>query len=196
MVDKEKFVRLTIDKNGKEVIYYCFSKCVKVSKLGKVKLVISYENDFESEPFFICSNNLTWDARKIISVYSLRWAIDTFYRDGKQNLGMEDCEIRNLKGIQKHWYLMFLASSLLQLTSVNTTLNQWLKANILPVSSKRSSLEFEVIRSFISWVLKCIRNGLSSVDILSASFSSAKQLKLISNSKGFDIAEKICYNMT
>ncbi|MFH0822036.1 MAG: hypothetical protein V2B18_04745, partial [Pseudomonadota bacterium] len=41
----------------------------------------------------------------------------------KQNLGLEDYQLRNLWGIKRHWYLIFLAYSLLVSGLVGITQN-------------------------------------------------------------------------
>ncbi len=42
-----------------------------------------------------------------------RSKIETFFRDTKQNLGLEDYQLRDIRGIKRHWYLIFLVHSLL-----------------------------------------------------------------------------------
>ncbi|MEX2684179.1 MAG: transposase [Candidatus Sigynarchaeota archaeon] len=46
---------------------------------------------------FIASN-LTWDAGTILSLYSLRWTIETAFRDLSQNLGLHGCQWQELDG--------------------------------------------------------------------------------------------------
>jgi len=43
------------------------------------------------------------------------YAIETFYQDGKQHLGLDEYRMRDAEGIQKHWCLVFVAYSLLHL---------------------------------------------------------------------------------
>jgi len=45
----------------------------------------------------------------------LRWKIENFHKDAKQHLGLGKVQVRNIEGIKKHWYLVFLAHSLLRL---------------------------------------------------------------------------------
>ena len=47
-------------------------------------------------------------------VYRHRWTgTETFHRDGKQQLGMGDCQLRDVQGQTRHMYLVMLAYSLL-----------------------------------------------------------------------------------
>ena len=102
--------------------YYCFSKNVRIATLGKVRIVISFDNpDLEGTCAVLITNHLTWGAKKIIQTYLLRWPIETFYQDAKQNLGLNDYRMRQSHAIQKHWSLVFLAYSFLHLHTLPTS---------------------------------------------------------------------------
>ncbi|MCP4610929.1 MAG: transposase [Planctomycetes bacterium] len=96
--------------------YYCFSKNVHIPSLGKVRLVISFDNpDLKDTCAVLVTNHLSWNAKKIIETYLLRWPIETFYQDTKQQLGLNQYRMRKAKAIQKHWCLVFVAYSFLHL---------------------------------------------------------------------------------
>ena len=96
--------------------YYCFSKNVHIASLGKVRLVISFDNpDLDGTCAVLVTNHLSWNAKKIIETYLLRWPIETFYQDAKQQLGLNQYRMRKAKAIQKHWCLVFVAYSFLHL---------------------------------------------------------------------------------
>ena len=96
--------------------YYCFSKNVRLSSLGKVRLVISFDNpECQGTCVVLVTNHLSWSAQKIIATYLLRWPIETFYQDIKQHLGLDDYRMRDMNAIQKHWSLVFVAYSFLHL---------------------------------------------------------------------------------
>lgn len=96
--------------------YWTFSLTVRIPSLGKVRLVISYENGKLTETYVVLvTNALDWEAKRIIATYLLRWPIETFYQDGKEQLGLDEYLMRNAKAIGKHWCLVFVAYSLLHL---------------------------------------------------------------------------------
>jgi hypothetical protein len=50
----------------------------------------------------------------IVRVYRHRWTgTETFHRDGKQQLGLGDCQLRDFQGQTRHVHLVMLAYSLL-----------------------------------------------------------------------------------
>jgi len=161
------FEKIEIDKK----FYYCFVKTVKMSKLGKVRLLIVHE-DLSDNPKYLVANNPRWDARRILKVYKSRWQIEIFYRDSKQNLGLQDYEMRDLQGIKRHWYLVFLSYSLLTLSSLDGKLRRWITANVRTIGEKCRMTAVEIIRDFTLWILK--QNDLKrSVDeIITLMFES------------------------
>jgi len=112
LIPSSAFKRVEID----DQTYYCFSKNVHIPSLGKVRLVISFDNpDLEGTCAVLVTNHLSWGAKKIIQTYLLRWPIETFYQDAKQQLGLNQYRMRKAKAIEKHWCLVFVAYSFLHL---------------------------------------------------------------------------------
>ena len=111
----------SVEIDGKT--YYCFSKNVHIPSLGKVRLVISFDNpDLEGTCAVLVTNHLSWSAGKIIETYLLRWPIETFYQDAKQLLGLNQYRMRKANAIQKHWCLVFVAYSFLHLECLPVSL--------------------------------------------------------------------------
>lgn len=174
----QDFEPIEVGAKEKKTTYYVYGKTFSMSKQGRVKVVISYDNpDLKGDPNFFVTNRKEWDAKKILDTYQMRWPIECFYRDCKQNLGYGDCEMREERGIIRHWYLVLLAYSLLQLGAMDTTLCRWLNANVGTVGERCKFACAEVLRSFILWVLKQDKYNFGPDDILKNAFSSSRQLK-------------------
>ena len=102
--------------------YWAFTFTVCIPKLGKVRLVISYENaDLTGTYVVLVTNRVDWTAQRVVATYLLRWPIETFYQDGKENLGLDEYLMRNAEAIGKHWCLVFVAYSLLHLDCLPPT---------------------------------------------------------------------------
>jgi hypothetical protein len=85
---------------------------VWMSKVGSVRLVIAKERD--GFHFYVC-NRVDWSAKQVLESYKVRQSIDVFYRDAKQNLGLEAYQMRRGRGAIIHWHLAFNAYTLLAL---------------------------------------------------------------------------------
>lgn len=175
----EDFKQVTITKtNGNELTVFAFSKTVHMRKVGRVKVVINYlKEPLKDNPFFLVTNRKDWTIETILSGYAQRWPIETFYRDAKQNLGFESCEMRRLKGIRRHWNLVFLAYTLLQFESSSGILNKWIKSNVVTIGGKCRMASSEIVRSFIFWTYQHLNEGLDPDSVFSKTFQNSKQLK-------------------
>jgi len=108
-----------------ERTYWTFTLTVRIPDLGKVRLVISFENaDLTGTYAVLVSNRVDWTAYRILATYLQRWPIETFYQDGKEHLGFDEYRMRDAKAIQKHWCLVFVAYSLLHLDCLPASLRQ------------------------------------------------------------------------
>ena len=83
-----------------------------MSKVGEVRLVVSREEDGFH---FYVTNRLDWTDRRVVEAYRVRQSIEVFYRDVKQNLGLEEYQVRKGRGAIIHWHLVFTAYTLLAL---------------------------------------------------------------------------------
>jgi hypothetical protein len=88
--------------------------------------------------------------KKIIADYMLRWKIENFHKDAKQHLGLGKVRVRNIEGIKKHWYLVFLAHSLLRLGVSESSFGRTLIRNI---GRRAKSVCLELLEDFISWIV-------------------------------------------
>jgi hypothetical protein len=97
--------------------YWCFTLAVRIPSLGKVRIVVSFEQEsLTGRSVVLVTNRVDWSAAKIISLYWQRWPTETFYQDGKGHLGFNEYRMRSAEAIGKHWCLVFVAYSLLHLT--------------------------------------------------------------------------------
>ena len=116
---------------------------------------------------------------EILPTYAQRWPIETFYRDAKQNLGLENCELRILKGIRRHWDLVFLAYTLLQVESLSGPLSKWIKSNVVTIGGKCRIASAEILRSFIFWAYQNFNQENDVDQVFKIAMKGNPQLKLV-----------------
>jgi hypothetical protein len=98
-------------------LYWTFSKAMLMRPLNRrrIRIVATYEDqvNLEKRPNFYATNRLRWEPKRILTTYLDRWPTETFNEDVKGHLGFEDSQLRRIRAIRRHWYLSFVAYSLL-----------------------------------------------------------------------------------
>ena len=175
-VSVEEFVKQIPSNAFKMVVvnektYWTFSLTVRIPSLGKVRLVISYENGKLTDTYVVLvTNALDWEAKRIIATYLLRWPIETFYQDGKEQLGLDEYLMRNAKAIGKHWCLVFVAYSLLHLDCLPSPLAK----EQLPTKSIGETCRQQVralIELLVIHAHKMLQNGESAKSVFDSLFA-------------------------
>jgi len=64
------------------------------------------------------TGNLTWDAVKILSIYAIRWTIETNFRDMSQNLGLHGCQWQTMEGQYCFTALTFMCYAFLMWVAI------------------------------------------------------------------------------
>lgn len=136
--------------------YWVHTCTVKLKSLDrKVKLAVSYDNkELEGDPLFTVSNVTFWDRNRILRAYCLRHLVETFYRDAKQHLGLEGCQLRTLEGVQRHWTLVFTAYSILKQGVVGSSLCKWLKARLQTIGDGCRYVTNQLLESLVTLVYR------------------------------------------
>jgi len=178
-VPRSKFREVKIRTAKGERRFWAYAKNVTMKEGWRVRVVASYENEMEGEPKLIASNRLDWDVKTIIKTYLKRWKVDSSYRDAKQELGLESYELRKLRGIRRHWLMVFLAHDFLQLSSRRGGPIRWMKAGLATVGSRCRYAAMEVLRSFIKLVAELARKARNPDEILKLTMSDLKGLKTL-----------------
>jgi hypothetical protein len=130
-----------------------FSLCsfeVWMSKVGNVKLVIAKEEDGFH---FYVGNRVDWSARQVLLAYKVRQSIDVFYRDAKQNLGLEAYQMRRGRGAIIHWHLAFNAYTLLALLRYSVCLgSRLLKRCLATLGDVCRFVKDQCFRRLVDWI--------------------------------------------
>ena len=100
-----------------------------------------------------------------------------------EDVQLESCELRLLKGIRHHRDLVFLACTLLQIESLSGSLSKWIKSNVVTIGGKCHIASAEIFRSFIFWAYQHF-NQENDVDrVFKIAAKGNPQLKLVFKTK-------------
>ena len=144
----------TVERNIEDENYHIWTKKLPVSQLGDVKLVIAEketDEDEENQVKYLVTNKIDAPTEHIIRSYGMRWRIETFFEDSKQDLGLGDCEMQTDEGASRHWHLLMAAYSLVRLDPDSRALGTVRSK----ASSLRANLEHslkEAVYNLLSWV--------------------------------------------
>ena len=157
-----EFAKTIPPKDRKQVItsdgtkQWYLSVCVEMPNVDhKVRIVIlwKYKNDAEPRKILVTNRNF-WNAERIVETYRGRWTgTETFHRDGKQELGLGDCQLRDDQGQTRHTYMVFLAYSLLMRELDKTSVSEWASVKLTTIGESCRAMFRESIRTMIDWVL-------------------------------------------
>lgn len=167
LIDSESRKPVVIDDKQQ----WYFTKTIHIPGVDHpVRIVILWErkNAIEAKKILV-ANRTNWEVNKILRVYRKRWTgTETFHRDGKQHLGMGDCQLRKGEGQTRHMYLVMLAHNLLMSEMHQSGLSDWAKVTLSTIGEACRSVLRETLGKTISWVIDKATNDLWNLDQIKA----------------------------
>ena len=103
-------------------------------------------------PKYFLTDQLTWEATKIISVYSYRWVIEEFFRNAKQLTNMEGATIRSEQGVTLTLCLVSWIDFLLHLENNKRGTAGELSRESLTIPSIVRQAQYDNLEAFIDRV--------------------------------------------
>lgn len=134
-----------------------FSGTLHIPKVNhKVRIVIIWNHRRDAEPCKVLVTNRTyWEVCRIVSTYRYRWTgTETFHRDGKQHLGMGDCQLRDGQGQTRHMYLVMLAYSVLMQQLQQDRARDWAYCKLKTIGEACRAVTMEALRTTLEWVVE------------------------------------------
>jgi hypothetical protein len=135
---------------------WCFTCTAHIPNVNhKIRLVFIWDKKHDEElRKVLVTNRVAWEVCRILQVYRYRWTgTETFHRDGKQELGMGDCQLRDGQGQTRHMYLVMLAYSLLMSQLRQNRAQEWASAKLTTIGEACRAMLRESLRSTIAWVV-------------------------------------------
>lgn len=137
--------------------YWYFSKQMRIPDLTHpVRIVLFWRerDDLEASKALV-SNRLGWEVIRMVLVYRHRWTgTETFHRDGKQQLGLGDCQVRSGEGQTRHVYLVSAAYSLLMRSLQQSRAQDWARRTLTTIGEACRAVKAETLAQMIDWVVE------------------------------------------
>src|SRR5262249_16460448 len=85
--------------------YWARAEALGVHNLGEVQAVFATTGQPQAGQKvevqkILLTNPLHWDARRVVSAYSVRWQIELFFKEMKSELGLSNYRVRDFKEVQ------------------------------------------------------------------------------------------------
>jgi hypothetical protein len=125
----------------------------------KVRVVILWPSREAASPrIILVTNRVRWEVTRVVRVYRHRWTgTETFHRDGKQQLGMGDCQLRTREGQARHMYLVMLAYSLLMRQLQQGHAYEWAYRKLMTIGEACRAIVQETLRTTLSWAIERVQ---------------------------------------
>lgn len=132
----------------------------------KVRVVIIWpERDATQARIILVTNRTCWEATRIVRAYRDRWTgTETFHRDGKQQLGMGECQLRWGEGQTRHMYLVMLAYTLLMQQLGQGHAYEWAYQKLTTIGEACRAVLRETLRTTVTWAIEHARDKLWTID--------------------------------
>ena len=132
----------------------------------KVRIVIIWQDRGDEQArIILVTNRVQWEVTRIVRVYRHRWTgTETFHRDGKQQLGMGDCQLRDSQGQTKHMYLVMLAYSLLMKQLRQGHAYEWAYQKLTTIGEACRAILRETLRTTLTWAITRVTEQTWGID--------------------------------
>jgi len=143
-------------KRGRKQQWY-FTTSIRIPNVEhKVRIVIIWDKKRDREPRkILITNRVAWEVIRILQVYRYRWTgTETLHRDGKQELGMGDCQLRDGQGQTRHMYLVMLAYTLLMAQLKQARAKEWASCKLTTIGEACRAVLRETLRSTLDWAIE------------------------------------------
>jgi hypothetical protein len=154
-----------IRRGNKRQWYFTFTCRIPQVK-HKVRIVILWDQRRDgAAKKMLVTNRVRWEVVRILKVYRCRWTgTETFHRDGKQELGMGDCQLRSGEGQTRHMYLVMLAYSLLMSQLQQDRAQEWALCKLMTIGESCRAMLRESLRNTIQWAIQQITENSRNYD--------------------------------
>jgi hypothetical protein len=143
-------------KSGQRTQWYFTCPLWLPQVTHKVRVVSLWAYWKSKEPVKILLTNQThWEVTRVLRGYRGRWTgTETLPRDGKQHLGLGDCQLRNGEGQTRHFYLVLLVHSLPVAQLRQGRVHAWAQETLTTIGEACRAVLRETLGKTITWAIE------------------------------------------
>lgn len=138
-----------------------FTKSIRIPDVDHpVRIVIlwAHRNDAKARKILV-TNRTHWEVSRIVRVYRCRWrGTECFHRDGKQHLGMGDCQLRSGRGQTRHLYMVFLAHSVLMRQLQQGRARAWALERLTTIGQACLAVLRQTLSQTLTWAIDRVQS--------------------------------------
>ncbi len=152
---------------GERTQWY-YTTTVRIPKVNHlVRLLVLWSSADAAEPRkVLVTNRVHWEAHHILKVYRRRWTgTEPYHRDGKQHLGMGDCQLRDGLGQTRHMHLVMLVYSALMRQVKHDRALDWAQTRLMTIGESCRAIARETLRKTLAWAVEQAQRGMSLPEI-------------------------------
>jgi hypothetical protein len=151
--------------------YWYFSKRMRIPDIDHpVRIVLFWKERGDTDASkALVSNRLFWEVIRMLLVYRHRWTgTETFHRDGKQQLGLGDCQVRSGEGQTRHVYLVSAAYSLLMHSLQQSRARDWARQTLKTIGEACRAVKSELLEQLVDWIVDKLSDDQWSIPQIKA----------------------------
>jgi uncharacterized protein YndB with AHSA1/START domain len=136
--------------------YWYFSKQMRIPHVAPPGRIVLFwrEREAQEASKALVRNRLGWEVIRMSLVYRHRWTgTETFHRDGKQQLGLGDCQVRSGEGQTRHVYLVSAAYSLLMRSLQQSRAQDWARRTLTTIGEACRAVKAETLERMVDWIV-------------------------------------------
>ena len=155
---------------GNRRYWYC-SKQMRIPDVTHpIRIVLFWkERDHAEASKALVSKRLLGEVSRMVLVYRHRWTgTETLHRDGKQALGLGDCQVRHGAGQTRHVYLVSGAYSLLMRSLHQSRPQDWARTLLTTIGEACRAVKGELLEQLVDWIVDKLADAQWSIPQIKA----------------------------